>query len=65
MKLHPMQIWDGTSFIGAGGKMPGSGKAKTKKMAKKARHKANVKRKRDAKKEKKNGDVAQRQRQGT
>ena len=44
--------------------MPGSGKAKTKKMAKKARHKANVKRKRDAKKAKK-GDVAQRQRQGT
>lgn len=59
-----MPIWDGTSLIGAGGKMPGSRKAKTKKMAKKARHKANVKRKRDAKKAKR-GDVAQRQRQGT
>ena len=64
MKQPLTQGWDGKSSTGAGGKMPGSNKSKTKKMAKKARHKANVKRKRDAKKAKK-GDVAQRQRQGT
>ena len=60
-----MPVWGGKSSIGAGGNMPGSTKAKSRKMAKKARHKANVKRKREARKAKKTGDVAQRQRQGT